>query len=159
MLKILIFNILVAFHPIHVTLTSIDQAQGSDTLQVFFRMYYDDFLRDYKLYKQESGMKDINESIDIPEEKLNEYFNNRVRIQINRVLLPGKLISVSNDGYEICLSLVYKSGKNPIKFKIKNNVLTKIYNDQENMIYLNINNYQDALKLVQKSDTGTRILK
>ncbi len=159
MLKILVLNILLAFHPVHVTLTSIDQLQGNDTLKVFFRMYYDDFLRDYKLFNLESGFRETNEVKKISDERLNDYFNDRVRIQVNRQLLPGKLISVSNDGYEICLSLVYKSDKNAIKFKIKNSVLTKIYSDQANMIYININKYQDAIKLTQKSDAEKRILK
>jgi hypothetical protein len=159
MLKILILNIFFALHPVHVTLTSIDQAPGNDTLKVFFRMYYDDFLRDYQLYNKESGFKETGDSKDVPDERLNEFFNDRVQIHVNRKLLTGKLISVSNDGYEICLSLVYKSDMNPLKFKIQNTVLIKIYDDQENMIYININKYQDALRLTQKSDADTRVLK
>jgi len=159
MLKILILNILLAFHPIHVTLTSIDQSRGNDTLKVFFRMYYDDFLRDYRLFKQESGFKETTNSEEIPDQMLNEYFDDRVRIYINKKILTSKIISVSNDGYEICLSLIYKSNKDPGKLKIRNSVLIKIYSDQENMIYLNINNYQDAIKLTPKSNVETRNLR
>ena len=60
MLKILILPILFAFHPVHVTLTTIEQAQGTDTMKVFFRMYYDDFLRDYKMFDPNSNLEQMD---------------------------------------------------------------------------------------------------
>jgi hypothetical protein len=78
---------------------------------------------------------------------LNKYFNDRVRIYINHKLLSGKLSDVSIDSYEICLNLIYHSDKKPGNFRIRNQILTGIYSDQANMIYLNINKYEDAIKL------------
>ena len=160
MLKVILLNtLLILFHPVHVTLTSIDQAQGSDTLKVFFRMYYDDFLRDYKQYDPEFNMDKIQGDKTIPDDRLNRYFNDRVRIYINNKLLTGKLSAVSNDNIEITLSLHYKSYMDPGKFKIVNEILIRLYSDQANMIYLNINKYQDAIKLTADHFTEKRNLK
>jgi Domain of unknown function (DUF6702) len=160
MLKLIILNILlIFFHPVHVTLTSIDQAQDSDTLKVFFRMYYDDFLRDYKQYDPEFSMGKIHPDNAIPDDHLNKYFNDRVRIYINNKLLTGKLSAVSNDNIEITLSLLYMSVKDPEKFKIVNQVLIRLYSDQANMIFININKYQDAIKLTPEHFTEKRNLK
>ena len=71
------------FHPVHVTLTSIDQAQGSDSLRVTFRMYYDDFLRDYKLYDPDFNPQKISGDQAFPAYLLSKYFNDRVHIYIN----------------------------------------------------------------------------
>ncbi|MGD0340633.1 MAG: DUF6702 family protein [Bacteroidales bacterium] len=50
MLRALTLSIWLFFHPVHVTLTSIDHGSGTDSLKVLVRMFYDDFLRDYKLF-------------------------------------------------------------------------------------------------------------
>ena len=61
-------------HPVHVTLTSIDQIQGSDSMKVFFRMYYDDFLRDYKLYDPNSNLEKISVNQSFPADLINQIF-------------------------------------------------------------------------------------
>lgn len=148
MLKAIILNaLLILMHPLHVTLTSIDQEPGSDTLKVFFRMYYDDFMVDYRLYDPDFSAPETQGDTRISDEMLDNYFNDRVRIYINNRLVKGKLTDVSKDDFEISLTLMYKSDKKPGKFKITHEVLTRVYDDQANMIYLNINGYQQASKL------------
>jgi hypothetical protein len=147
MLKVLIVNIFLFFHPVHVTLTTINQVKDSDTLKVFFRMYYDDFQRDYILYYPEFKPSKNNDTTGILREMLNKYFNDKIQIYVNHKLLSGKLSDVSIDNYEIRLNLIYHSDKKPRNFRIRNQILTSIYSDQANMVYLNINKYEDAIKL------------
>ena len=49
MLKPVIFSIWFLLHPVHVTITSIDYVPEIDSFKVFVRMYFDDFITDYKL--------------------------------------------------------------------------------------------------------------
>ena len=148
MLKALILPILMMFHPVHVTLTSIDQAQGSDSLKVTFRMYYDEFLRDYKLYEPEFDPAKLTGDKPFTADQLYNYFNDRVEIRINNKRLKGKLLDVDiPDNYEIILSLLYKSEKEPVKFRIRNRVLTRLYDDQKNMIFFSINKYEAGIRL------------
>jgi len=88
-----------------------------------------------------------NDTSVIARERLNKYFNDRVRIYINHKLLTGRLSNFSVDGYEIRLNLFYHSDKKPRNFRISNNILTSIYADQANMIYIKIIKYEDAIKL------------
>jgi hypothetical protein len=159
MLKALILNFLMFLHPTHVTLTTIEQHPDSDTLKVLFRMYYDDFSEDFKLYDPAFKSISIPEDKVVPDDRITEYFNDRVRITINRTPIKGRLVNVSNDGLEIILVLHYKSELNPEKLTIMNKVLTKIYSDQSNMIYLNVNGYQDAMELTPEHFTEKRNLK
>jgi len=46
MVKLLALSIWLLFHPVHVSFTSIDKEKGNDSLKVFVKMYYDDFLLD-----------------------------------------------------------------------------------------------------------------
>jgi hypothetical protein len=159
MLKVLIFNTFLIFHPVHVTLTSIDQVESTDSLKVFFRMYYDDFLRDYKLYDPDFNFDNKSGSNTIPDDQINKYFNDRIHIYINHKLLAGKLLVSSNNNYEISLNLLYKSDKLPRKFKIRNQVLIKLYNDQTNMIFFKINKYEDTMRLTSEHSEEARTLK
>jgi hypothetical protein len=152
MLKTIILPILLIFHPVHVTLTSIDQVQGADSMKVFFRMYYDDFLRDYKLYDPGCNLEEISVNRSFPADLATKYFNNKVHIYINNKLLTGKVLAVNIQDYEIFLNLLYRSDKDPKKIKIMNRVLTGLYSDQTNMIFININKNEEAMRLTPRHD-------
>jgi len=155
MLKILILPIIFAFHPVHVTLTTIDQVQGSDTMKVFFRMYYDDFLQDYKLF--DPHFKQDRTAVDqsFPADLATKYFNDKIHIYVNNKLLTGKVLTVTILDYEIFLNLVYGSDKVPKKIKILNQVLTELYSDQTNMVFININKNEEAMRLTPEHDKET----
>jgi len=44
MIKLALFSVWILFHPVHVTLTSIDYVKERRALDVFVKLYYDDFL-------------------------------------------------------------------------------------------------------------------
>jgi Domain of unknown function (DUF6702) len=155
MLKILILPVLLIFHPVHVTLTSIDQIQGSDSMKVFFRMYYDDFLRDYKLYDPDTNLEKISVNQSFPSDLINKYFNDKVHIYVNNKLLTGKVLSENILDNEIFLKLLYWSDKDPKKIKIMNKVLTGLYSDQTNMIFISINKNEQAMRLTPEHDKET----
>jgi hypothetical protein len=152
MLKILIIPILFMFHPIHVTLTTIDQAQGTDTLKVFFRMYYDDFLTDYASYDKKSDLKQIPHAESFPSDMAGRYFNDKVQITINNKVITGHITALNIQENEIFLNMIYRSFKDPKKIKIRNRVLTDLYSDQINMIFLNIVKNEMALRLTPDHD-------
>jgi hypothetical protein len=152
MLKILILPVFLMFHPVHVTLTTIDQAQGNDSMKVFFRMYYDDFLRDYTLFDPGFNTQNTSLNQSFPDDLANKYFNNKINIYINNKLLTGKTLTVTIQDNEIFLNLLYRSDKNPKKIKIRNQVLTGLYSDQTNMIFIKINLNEEAMRLTPEHD-------
>ncbi len=79
MLKSLVLSIWFIMHPVHVTLTSIDHIAGTDSLKVFFRMYFDDFLRDYKLYDARTDLNNLPQGEAFPAGLMNKYFNDKDR--------------------------------------------------------------------------------
>jgi hypothetical protein len=159
MLKILILPILFMLHPAHVTTTSLEQLKGSDSLKVFFRMYYDDFLRDYQLYDPKCNLEKISGDHSFPPELLSNYFNNKVHIYVNNKRLTGKLLNVTIGDNEVCMNLLFRSDKNPNNFKIRNKVLIRLYSDQTNMIFIKINKFEEAMRLTPKHYKETYRLK
>jgi ribosomal protein S24E len=147
MLKILIIPILLTFHPVHVTLTSIDQVQGTDSMKVFFRMYYDDFLRDYKLYDPGCDIEKLSVNESFPADLMIRYFNERVNIYVNNKRLAGKIMNMKIQDNEIFLNLLFRSDKDPKKIKIRNQILTELYSDQTNMVFISVNKNEQAMRL------------
>jgi hypothetical protein len=152
MLKILILPVLLILHPVHVTLTTIDQVQGADTMKVFFRMYYDDFLLDYKLFDPDCNLEKLSVNQSFPTDLANKYFNDKVHIYINNKLLTGKVLTVKILDNEIFLNLLYRSDIDPKKIKIRNQVLIGLYKDQTNMVFININKNEEAMRLTPEHD-------
>ena len=134
-------------HPTHVTTTSIDQSGGSDSLKVFYRMYYDDFLRDYRLYDPKCNLEKIAGDQSFPADLLNKYFNDKVHIYVNNKLLVGKLLSLSIRYNEVCMNMLFRSDRDPKNIKVINKVLIKLYSDQTNMIFIRINRFEEAMRL------------
>jgi hypothetical protein len=155
MLKIFILHIFLIFHPVHVTLTTIDQHNGGDSMKVFFRMYYDDFLLDYKLFNPHSNLEGVSATQSFPADLANKYFNDKIQIYVNNKLLTGNILTVTILDNEIFLNLLYKSDKDPKKIRIRNRVLTGLYSDQTNMVFININKNEEAMRLTPDHDKET----
>ena len=118
-------------------------------------MYYDDFLQDYKLF--DPHFKQDRTAVDqsFPADLATKYFNDKIHIYVNNKLLTGKVLTVTILDYEIFLNLVYGSDKVPKKIKILNQVLTELYSDQTNMVFININKNEEAMRLTPEHDKET----
>lgn len=159
MLKSLAILTWLLFHPVHVTLTSIDQTPGSDSLRVFIKMYYDDFCIDYQLFAGNNSIENMTSEQPFPEDLLNNYINEKVNIYINNKLLKGKLLNQDLSDNELRLNLAYKSDKKPKKITVKNTIMTGLYNDQANMTIIRINNLEKGIKFTPDSTEQTFCVK
>lgn len=142
-------------HPVHVTLTTIDQVHGADTMNVHFRMYYDDFLRDFELYDKNFDNQTSAESTTFPVDLVNKYFNDKVHLYVNNKLLKGKVLMVTIRDNEIFLNLSYRSDIDPRRIKVSNKILTGLYSDQTNMVFIKLNKNEQAMRLTPDHDKET----
>jgi hypothetical protein len=160
MLKTLILSIGLLFHPVHVSLTSIDHIPGTDSLKVFVKMFYDDFLLDYKLFDSENeSVKKMTASQQFPAELMNKYLDEKVNISVNNKQLRGKLLNLTLKDNEISMNLVYKSDKKPKTISVKNMIMTGLYNDQANMTLIRVDDFEEGVKLTPEQTEQTFNLK
>jgi len=137
----------MVFHPVHVTITSVDLVPGTDSLKVFIRLYYDDFLLDYNLYSNDEYAQDKNKDTIFPAELINNYINEKVIISINNKQLKGKLLNHAIIENEISANLLYRSEKKPKVICVKSLIMTGLYEDQANMVIIRINDLEEGIKL------------
>jgi len=147
MLRTLVFSIWFLFHPVHVTLTSIDYVSKADSFKVFVRMYFDDFIRDYKLGGNEIQDKEFSSTDPSSLNKMQRYIEGKVIIKVNDKQLSGKLQNMSLADNEISMNLQYGASKRPRTVSVKNLIMTGLYSDMANMVLVKINDFEEGVKL------------
>ena len=105
MVKTLFFSIWLLFHPVHVTITSIDYIPEADSFKVFVRMYCDDFLLDCKLIGKEIQNSDIIDNQASALDVVEEYIGEKIIIMVNEKQLSGKLKDMYLVDDEISMNL------------------------------------------------------
>lgn len=159
MVKILFFLVWFLFHPVHVSITSIDYIPEADSFKVFIRMYYDDFLLDCKLAGKEIQDSEIIDGQVSSLDKVEEYIGEKVIILVNEEQLKGKIKDLNLADNEISMNLNYSSGTIPKTITVKNLLLTELYNDQVNMLIVRINDFEEGVKLTSDLTEQTFNLK
>ncbi|TAL60381.1 MAG: hypothetical protein EPN88_16060 [Bacteroidetes bacterium] len=147
MFRILSFSIWFLFHPVHVTLTSIDYIPEMGVFKVFVRMYFDDFMRDYKLTGGDIQSKDFSDKTTSSKDVMERYIDEKIKIKVNEKRLSGKLQDLDIVDNEISMNLEYKTGKKPKIITVKNLIMTDLYSDQSNMIIVKVNEFDEGVKL------------
>lgn len=135
------------FHPVHVTLTSVDYNPESNSYNVFVRLYFDDFLLDGKLTGLHFENKDFSTDNYDLKMSLQEYFNERISIRVNDESLSGKLLDYKLIDKELSVNMEYASGRKPRKLTVKNMIMTGLYSDQSNMLIVKVNDFEKGVKL------------
>jgi hypothetical protein len=146
-------------HPGHVTMTSIDYVQGTDSIKVSCRMEFDDFLKDLQTIDDDRNLKLFFSKQPFPADLINQYFNSKVFIYVNNKLLIGKLLSANITDNEICLNLFYRLSKKPKTIAVRNMILIGWYSDQTNLLIIRINNIDKGIKLTPEHNEETLIIK
>jgi len=159
MFRILCFSILFLFHPVHVTITSIDYVPENDLFRVFVRMYFDDFKSDYNLDAENGQITDFSSSNTVSKDEVESYIKRKFIFKVNDELLYGKLLDINIADNEISMNFEYKGGKRAGSVSIKNLFMTNLYADMSNMLIIRINDFEEGVKLTSEKTEQTFLIK
>jgi hypothetical protein len=155
MLKTLFLSICFIIHPVHVTLTSIDYIPEADSFNVFVRMYYDDFLLDFRLSSEEEQSEDFSDYKTFPKNLMWQYINKKLNILVNNKQLKGELVDLKLADNEISIDLLYTAERKPRIITVKNLIMTQLYSDQANMTIIRISDFEEGVKLTSEKTEQT----
>jgi hypothetical protein len=147
MLKCLVFSLWFFFHPVHVTLTSIEYVPEKDSLKVFVKMYFDDFLLDIGMNKEKSSAISFSSDDLKARETLEKYLNRKLNIEVNKKLLTGKINDLEIVDNEVKLNLEYSKVRSPEIIFVRNLIMTDLYKDQSNMMIIKVKDFEEGIKL------------
>lgn len=159
MLKILVLPIMMFFQTAHLTMTSIEQIQGTDSIKVLVRLDYDLFLRDYQqAINDDLDLNNLRSYEVLPADLINNYINSKVFIRVNRELLTGKLLNTKAVDGEISLLIHYRLRKHPKNITVRNTFLTGLFSDVANLTIIKIGNFETGIKFTQEHPEETFLL-
>ena len=158
MVKTLLLLSWLIFHPVHVTITSIDYFPGLDSYKVYLKMYYDDFLLDSKMKNIDSGRIDFPERDVLHIETVSNYLDEKFMIYVNKKQLSGEIEEMKLIDGELNVNLIFKSARNPRFLTIKNMIMTSLYSDQVNMMIVKVNDFEEGIKFTpEKTEQSFKI--
>ena len=145
MLKNLLLLSWLIFHPVHVTLTSVDYAPEEGCLTVFIKMYLDDFLLDAE-QNEDNFLKDKSKSKEITE----KYINKKIIIRANNETLTGKINNLETLDDEVKVYMEYKTSGKPKELLLRNLIMTELYSDQSNLVIIKIDEFEEGFKFTSE---------
>lgn len=147
------------FHPVHVTVTSIDYIPSKDIFSVFLKMYVDDFLSDFNLSGLNTDNADFSVINSKAKKEMESYLDRRLTISVNSYLPKRKLLEMKVEGNELSMTMEYIVKKTPKVINVKNSIMTGLYNDQTNLVILKVGNFEEGFKLTPESEEQTFTIK
>ena len=159
MLKLIALPVIFLFQTHHLTMTTIENVPGTDSLKVIVRIGYDQLLRDYQQTIIDDISLDTLRSYDrFPPDVLNSYLNSKLRIAADKKILVGKLLSSEKAGEYITLRMLYRTGKKLKSLSVRNSFLTGLYSDVENLAIIRINNFEREVKFTSGHTEETIVI-
>ena len=129
------------FHPVHVTLTSVDYVPENDCLKVFVKLYFDDFLLDIE-QSESDFLDDKVKSKEITE----GYINRKLIIKADNKTLIGRIEELEVVDIEVKMHIEYKTSGKPEELIIENLIMTELYADQANLMIIKVEEFEEGFK-------------
>jgi len=156
----LILSFTILFQNVPVTFTGIEYVEGTDSLKVSFRIKNELFLRDY----QQTVFDDLDLEVlrkfkPFPSDLANNYLNKRLGIYADKKEIVGKLLTMEVVDGDAKFNLLYRVSRKLKSITVRNNALTGLYADVENLVIVSMKNYESEIKLTPGHTEQTFLLK
>lgn len=131
----------------HASFMGVEYFAERDMFKVFIKLNYDDFVLDYRFSIDDDQNFDPSGKIDTAIIKVGKYLNNKVQIFADDKKLEGRLTNIESGDGELKMDLLYKCNKRARHFKVKNQILTELFEDQSNLLIFKYNDYEEGVRL------------
>jgi hypothetical protein len=155
MVRLLLFTLWIAAHPVHVSLLSIDYIQDQEKFKVFLKIYFDDFLLDSGIDNADQKNLDFSGGTLFTREVLAKYVNERIKISVNKRPITAELGDMALSENELKMNLFFSSSRKINTISVKNLIMTSLYSDQANMIIVKVNDFEQGVKLTSEETEKT----
>jgi hypothetical protein len=142
----IIWVLLMTFHPVHVSLGSLEFDERNKGFSLFIKLYADDLENDCRLLKGNSELLLYTDGYNPSRELLHEYFADRLEIVVDNKHLTGEIGEVDSDAEEVRVTLRYKYTGRAGKIKIVNRIMTGLFDDQANLFIVRIGDWEEGIK-------------
>lgn len=158
MVRFLIFPFLLAMHPVHVSLLSIDFSAEREVFDMFVKVYFDDFLIDAGIDSNSQNMLKFSDADQYTKKIVTGYINDKIKIVINDKQIPARFENVNLSDNELRINLLLNFVGDVKTIMVKNLIMTSIYSDQANMTIVKVNDFEEGIKFTPEETEKTFII-
>lgn len=156
MLKSLVFclaMVVTPLHDFHVSISRIDYNQESKMLEITLRVFTDDMSAGLDEFTgQKLNFGTAMESPNVTE-KLHEYLKERFNLQVDGKAVKYKYLGKEMEDDATWIYLESEKCKPSKSIQVTNSVLTELFDDQGNIIHINIRGKKHTLGLSKENIT------
>jgi hypothetical protein len=152
MLKSLILPIMLLAHPVHVSLMSVEYSEKQDVLNVFLKVYSDDFLLDYKLLTGDTSKIDLVANKVLEQKVIGKYLDEKVQIFAEGKKLVAKISKFDPSDGELKIDMIFNTDRKSKTYNIRNLIMTDLYQDQSNLLIFKYGTYEEGIKLTPEEN-------
>jgi len=157
-LLLLIGFMLSAFHPVHVSFTTVEYDPDQDCLVVMSRIFHDDLS---SAIETSYGDKISMDSLSNPQhlEPLIRYYREKVVLSINADHLNSDELSFERfEKGDMAIRLFFTvplKNENIRTIGMQNDILTSLFPDQSNLLIMKIYDKEESFRLTSDNNTVT----
>ena len=155
MIRLLVFSLWLAFHPVHVSLMSIDYEPEGKVFNMFLKIYFDDFLLDSGLEAAGGDKLVFKDTDEFTRVFLTDYVNEKVKIMVNGNPVKAEPLKMDLSDNELRMNFSFRSDLKVRSITVKNNIMTSIYSDQANMLIVKVNDCEEGARLTALENEKT----
>lgn len=147
MLKLaFIFITSLLFHPVHVSLGSLDYDEEKASFTLFLKLFADDFENDCRLMKNDASLQIYDENHLPSRDIIEEYLHERLSIEAEGKRLTAVVGEIAADAEEVRIYVTYEYSGEGRSFRIVNRIMTDLFDDQANLLIFRMGNYEEGFK-------------
>lgn len=147
----IVWYLLLALHPVHVSISSLELDEKGDMFTLFLKVYSDDLESDCRLMIRDTGFL-LFENESGPDKKVIEnYLNEKIVVEIDKVVLKGEIVGIDHDEEEVRINATYKFKGRARSIKILNKVMTDLFSDQANLFIVRIGDWEEGVKFTPEN--------
>lgn len=155
-IKLFLFIFLLSYHPVHVSVTSMEYESENKSFLVSFKVFTDDFETIVKRnYNVEMNLGKKNENYDA-KEYFNRYFQKSFSCMIDGIKLQDQVF-IRKKMNDVAVWFYYRY---PVDSEIKdveinNRILLDMFSDQSNLLIFKYNDFEEGF-IFDKDKTTVR---
>jgi hypothetical protein len=152
----LVLGFLLAFHPIHLSITEVEHNEKSKALQITMRIFIDDL--------ETSIRKSINdEELDLLEpgkgrttdELVKAYLQDKVKVKVDKKLMKANYLGNEIEGPAMICYIEVENVKKFTTIEFTNKVILETHDDQSNLVNVNYKNKVKSIRLTNDLPTAS----
>jgi hypothetical protein len=136
-----------AIHKFYVSVTQIDYVPSKKRIEITSRIFIDDLEK--ALNKKYNKKVNLTSTKEIPEaeELIKNYLKEKIKISINKKPQNIDFLAREVEGDVLIVYTKIAISKKINTFEIQNSLLTELFEDQQNIVHININSNKKSILL------------